>query len=151
MKALAALGIVFLLAAPAAAQESFKQVWVTQADSGEVVRGRLVELSAASLAVLTPDNRRVEIPVDRVLRIEGRGDSVKNGALIGAAVMAGLSLFGCQGTTSAGQCSAFVLANVGVGALMGVGVDALIPGRSTLYSKPATPGRGAGLQLKLRF
>src|SRR5688572_26436911 len=90
------LAAVFL-AAPASAQETFKQVWVTQSDSGDVVRGRMVELSRESLVLLTADNRRVEMPIDRVLRIEARGDSLKNGAAIGAGVMVGLTLLGCAG------------------------------------------------------
>jgi len=77
MRTLALLPLVCLLASPASAQDTFKQVWVTQSDSGEVLRGRIVELSRESLAILTPDNRRVEMPLDRVLRIEARGDSLK--------------------------------------------------------------------------
>ena len=65
-----------------------KQVWITQADSGDIVQGRLVSLSPDSLALLTPDNRRVDIPLDRVLRVETGGDSLKNGAAIGALVRA---------------------------------------------------------------
>src|SRR3954463_2997446 len=34
------------LAAPAAAQDSSRQVWVTQSGSGEIVSGRIVDLSA---------------------------------------------------------------------------------------------------------
>src|SRR3954465_6258037 len=97
MRTLALLPLVCLLASPASAQDTFKQVWVTQSESGEILRGRIVQLSQESLAILTPDNRRVEMPLDRVLRIEARGDSLKNGAAIGAAVLGGRSLLGCQG------------------------------------------------------
>ena len=139
------------LAAPAAAQETFKQVWVTHADSGDVVRGRMVELSAESLTLLTPDNRRVAVPIERVLRIEGHGDSVKNGAAIGAGVMAGLALLTCAGVGDAGGfCARAVLAQTGFGALIGAGVDALNGGRSTLYKK-AAPAKSIGVSFKKRW
>lgn len=144
------LAAVFL-AAPAAAQETFKQVWVTQADSGDVVRGRMVELSRESLVLLTPDNRRVTVPIDRVLRIEGHGDSVKNGAAIGAGVMAGLALLTCAGVGDAGGfCLRAATAQTAFGALMGAGIDALNGGRSTLYKREA-PAKTVGVAFKLKW
>lgn len=152
MRMSAVLLLVCLSAAPAAAQDTFKQVWVTQSDSGEVVRGRIIELSKESLALLTPDNRRVEMPLDRVLRIEARGDSLKNGAAIGAAILGGLSLFSCQGATSGGQCAAIAVTNIGMGAIIGVGIDAMNAGRSVLYRKPAaSAGPKAALNVRIRF
>src|SRR6185436_17892998 len=105
MRALASIMIVLALAAPAAAQDTFKQVWVTQSSSGEVVHGRIVDLSPESLTILTADNRRVDMPLDRVLRIEARGDSLKNGAVIGALVLGTLVALACGGIAgTAGQC-----------------------------------------------
>ena len=138
---------------PAAAQERFKDVWVTQSDSGDILRGRIVDLSGESLAILTPDNRRVEVPLSRILRIEGQGDSLKNGAIIGAAVLGGLSFAACQGVSGGGQCATVLLFNTAFGGLMGAGLDALNGGRSTLYSRPAatSPGKTAGVKFRLRF
>ena len=87
--------LALLVASPAAAQDRFKDVWVTQSHTGDILRGRLVDLSGSSLAILTPDNRRVEMPLDRILRIEVHGDSLKNGAVIGATIMGGTMLFAC--------------------------------------------------------
>ena len=164
MRTLTAFVFVLTLAAPVSAQDTFKQVWVTQADSGEVVRGRLIALTGDSLAMLTPDNRRVEMRLDRVLRIETRGDSLRNGAIIGAAIMGGLSVLGCQGLRGGGECVTASIVNTSLGAIIGVGVDALNAGRTAIYAKPAAPakpaavalavapaGKGARLQLKLRF
>jgi hypothetical protein len=153
MRFLMPLLLTVLLAAPVAAQDKFKQVWVTQADSGEVVRGRMVELSGDSLAILTPDNRRVELRLDRVLRIEAHGDSLANGAGIGAAILGGLTLLGCQGLSRGSQCAAATLFNATFGALAGMGIDAMNGGRSTIYSRPAAVKAGpeARVQLKLRF
>ncbi|HET7698240.1 MAG TPA: hypothetical protein VFK57_21170 [Vicinamibacterales bacterium] len=146
---LAALAV----ASPAAAQERLKEVWVSHADSGEVVRGEIVTLSPESLTILTVDQRRVDLPLSRVLRIETRGDSLKNGLVLGAAIMGGLSLVACQGATNAGQCGAIVGFNAGFGALIGAGIDALNGGRSAVYSRPPAPAPGgaAGLQVRLRF
>jgi hypothetical protein len=154
MRTVMCLVIALAAASPAAAQDGFKDVWVTQADSGEVVRGRIVDLSTDSLSILTPDNRRVQLPLGRILRIEARGDSVKNGAIIGAAVMAGLSLFACQGLDSGGaQCVTAAAVNIAFGGAIGAGIDAMNGGRSTLYSRPAPikPATAGGVQVRLRF
>jgi len=154
MRALASIMIVLALAAPAAAQDTFKQVWVTQSSSGDVVHGRIVDLSPESLTILTADNRRVDMPLDRVLRIEAHGDSLKNGAAIGAVVLGGIVALACGGSAgTAGQCVTAVALDAGMGALIGAGLDALNGGRSTLYSRPAAAPAGAtaSLKLKLKF
>ena len=153
MRMLVVLSAICLLASPASAQEKFKKVWVTHTDSGNVVAGRIVELSKDSLALLTPQNQRVEMPLDRVLRIEAEGDSLKNGAIIGAAVMGALTLAACS-NLSAGECARVAPFQIALGALIGTGVDALNGGRSVLYSRPvavSAPGKTAGLRFKLRF
>jgi hypothetical protein len=153
MKVFAFLPVVCLLAAPAMAQEKSRQVWVTHSDSGGMVTGRIVELSKESIAILTPEHQRVEIPVDRVLRIEAQGDSLKNGAVIGAAVMGALTLAACA-NLSAGECARVAPFQIALGALIGTGLDALNGGRSVIYSRPArvqTAGATTGIQFKLRF
>jgi hypothetical protein len=145
-----ALVLMLVGAGSAGAQESFKQVWVTQADTGQVLQGRILELSHDSLSLLLQDNRRVDVPIDRVLRIEARGDSLKNGAAIGAVVFGGLAALGCAAAAGGAYCITPVAINIGLGALVGAGVDAMNGGRSTLYSKgPRAPA--ASLQFKLRF
>jgi hypothetical protein len=138
-----------------------KQVWITQSDTGEVLRGRLVELSPASLALLTSDNRRLEIPLDRVLRVETGGDSLKNGAAIGAVVMGGLVLATCAAWGDGGGCVVAAAVDAGVGALIGAGVDAMIEGRTAIYSRGAAlpaakpgggdKGRAASIGFRIRF
>ena len=99
------LMVLILAARRPPPREAYKQVWVTQSDSGEVLRGRMLRLSGETLALLTPDNRRVEVPLDHVLRIEVHGDSLKNGATIGAIVMGGLTGIGCAAVQRASQCA----------------------------------------------
>jgi hypothetical protein len=144
---------VLVLASPVAAQD-YRQVWVTQSGSGEVVHGRILDLSEDTVALMTGDHARVELPIDRVLRIEVRGDSVKNGAAIGAAVMGGLGLLTCAEYHNGGACAVGVTLNTILGGFIGAGIDAMNPGRTTIYSKPAAPaatGPAARVQFKLRF
>jgi fermentation-respiration switch protein FrsA (DUF1100 family) len=145
-------------AAPALLRHTGEEVIVTQSASGQELRGHIVELSPTTLAMLV-DGKRMEVPIERVLRIEGQNDSVKNGAAIGAAVMGGLTVLGCgQSLGRSGVCVTAAILYTGMGALMGAGVDALHKGRTTIYSKPAAvalavapAGKGARLQLKLSF
>ncbi len=163
-----ALVVGFLLPAAALAQDrttrpvpplrTSEEVIVTQSSSGQELRGYLVQLSPTTLAILVGGNR-VEVPIESVLRIEGRNDSVKNGAAIGAGIMGGLSALGCAlGYGGAAVCVTTSIVYTGLGALTGAGVDALHKGRTTIYSKPAVvapavapAGKGARLQFKLRF
>lgn len=160
-KAALCLIAVLLAAGTASAQEKLKQVWVMQTESGEVVRGSLVELSPASLALMTRDNRRIEIPMDRVLRIETGGDSLKNGAAIGALVVGGLVGATCASWGGGGECVAAVAFDAGLGALVGAGIDAMVEGRTAIYSRgAATPasqatagdkGKAASIGFRIRF
>jgi len=153
MKVLAFVAVACLLAAPVSAQDKSRQVWVTHADSGGTVTGRIVELSKDSLAMLTPENQRVDIPLDRVLRIEAKGDSLKNGALIGAAVFSVLSFTACA-NVPAGDCARMAPFQILLGAVIGTGIDAMNGGRSVIYSRAAraqAAGTTTGVQFKLRF
>src|SRR5687767_15858858 len=68
--------------------------------SGAETRGRLLSITPAAIAIDVDGSQRTFAPAD-VVKIDRRGDSLKNGALIGA------------------------------------GIDALIPGRTRLW--PAKP------------
>jgi hypothetical protein len=126
---------------PLAAAE---EVIVTHAGSGQELRGRLVELSPASLAILVA-GQRVDIPMEDVLRIDARGDSVKDGAIIGAAVMAGLTGLSCAAVDDAEYCVTALILNTGFGALMGAGIDALHKGRTPIYIKAGKTSGAVGL------
>ena len=148
---------VALLAAPAAPAlggqlpvkpHGGEDVIVTQSSSGEELRGRLVELSPTTLAILV-DGRRVEVPAENVLRIDVRGDSVKNGAIIGAAIMGGLTGVACAAFADTASCVTGFVFNTGIGALAGAGIDAMHKGRNPIYIKAAK--HEAGLQVRLRF
>src|SRR3954471_14724080 len=93
-----ALMLSFAAASASAHQHPAKghgeEVIVTQSPSGAELRGRLLELTPESLTILV-DGRRMDVPIDRVLRIETMRDSLKNGALIGAAVLGGWCAIVC--------------------------------------------------------
>jgi hypothetical protein len=126
------------------------RILVKQTLSGEELRGRLIELSPETLSLLV-HNQRVDLPMDRVLRVDATRDSVLNGALIGAAVLGGLCALNCgQGLNSTDDLSMVVLANAGWGALFGALIDLKIEGRTPIYIKPAAKS-GAALQVAIRF
>ena len=108
-----------------------------------------MDLSPTSLAILV-EGRRVDVPIDNVLRIDTTHDSLKNGAIIGAGVAGGLAALACADFGSAAECTAGVLLDAGIGALIGAGIDALHPGRSPIYIKTAGKA-GSALQVRLRF
>src|SRR3954471_19228226 len=105
--------------APASAQDGSKDVWVTQSNSGDVLRGRMVDLSGETLSLLTADHRRIEVPLNNVLRIEARGDSVKNGAIIGAVVMGALGTLSCLAVQTDVRCATPIAIDTIFGGLAG--------------------------------
>jgi hypothetical protein len=144
-------------AKPAPPLKAPEEVIVTQSTSGQELRGFLVELSPTTLAMLV-DGKRVEVPLDRVLRIEGRNDSVKDGAAYGALIAGGLTGLACAQAIGDRYCVTAVLFYTGIGALTGAGIDALHKGRTTIYSKPAAVSlavapapKGARAQLAIRW
>lgn len=140
------------LATPAGAQQpagvwpgfdtsKLQTMFVTDAADDET-SGKLLRIDADSLALLVDGQER---RLDRVTitRIQKR-DSVHNGALIGAAIGVALGLVSagisdCPGTP-AGRCADFRATMVGIStavyAGLGVGVDLIVPGRTTVYRAP---------------
>ena len=118
-------------------QHSGEEVIVTQSTSGQEIRRQIVELSSTTLALLVA-GRRVDVPIENVLRIDGRNDPVGNGAAIGAVTIGGLGALGCfSALGSSGYCVTGALLYAGLGALAGAGIDAMHKGRTTIFSKPS--------------
>jgi len=146
-----------LMAGGAAAQEppppDLTRVFVQVADSGDEIAGHLVSLGPSDVTLLVDGVRR-DVPIDSVLKVQMRGDSVRNGALIGALLAAVGFAFAAAEYGDAVVPGALV--GTAVWASIGAGVDALIPGRTTIYRKTSGEAhRGAGSRpafaLKLRF
>ena len=118
-------------------------VYITENRGQPEWQTRIVGVTASSLAV-SADGVRRELSENNVQRIRRRlPDSRKNGALIGFLVGAAGSTAAAKGLESppgscAGGCLAGnVLYGGGVGALVGLGIDALIQGKKDIYLKDA--------------
>lgn len=114
-------------------------------DTGQETSGTLLRLDTSALVLLTDGTER-RIEASRIRRIEKRGDSLKNGTIIGlvVGVVMGLITSGisdCPGDDPGGSCpgtsAVLFLFSTGVYTAIGTGVDALIPGRTLLYEAPA--------------
>jgi hypothetical protein len=105
---------------------------------GRETSGTLARLSPTSLVIVVNGDER-EIQSAEIGWVEKRGDSLKNGAWIGAVfVAAGTPTDDCS---SSPGC---VIASVALGAAMGAGIGALwdwaMPGRTLVYgTRPRSP------------
>jgi hypothetical protein len=135
---------------PGLATAELSTVYVLD-DTGVEASGRLLRLDPDSLVLLVGDTER-RFDAARVRRIEKRGDSLRNGARIGAIVGAAMGLIAagisdCPGNDPGGSCpgtrAAGVLLSTGAYAAIGTGIDALVVGRTTLYEAPAASPRSA--------
>jgi hypothetical protein len=113
------------------------------------IRGRLVKAGGDTITLVV-DGQPVDVPLARVTRIDLGGDSLANGAAIGAAAMGGWCAAICgQGLTRRGSLPFAVLMNAGLGALIGAGIDALNGRGRPIYIRPAS--RGAMIGMGVRF
>ena len=125
------------------------RVFVQEAGTADPIPGQLARIDASTLTLLV-DGQPHEIPFDRILRIDVPGDSVKNGAIIGAVV--GVVLVALAGGFShdGPETVPLVFWTTTYSALAGAGVDALHVGRSSIYKRPEGMGAGADDQPRLR-
>jgi hypothetical protein len=123
-------------------------------DRGIETSGRLLRLNADSLDLFI-DGAEQRFEAARVKRIQKRGDSLRNGALIGTLVGLAMGLVAggisdCPGEDPGGRCPgarvALVLVSTGMYAAIGTGIDALIVGRTTLYAG-ANMSSAVGLEI----
>ena len=119
-------------------------------DQARELTGRIGELRADALMLLV-DRKRTDVPYDRILRIDRPRDGLSNGALIGFGVGAALGLAAviseesddCEPTGAFFECgdptgAAYLVAPLvlgGIGAGIGVAVDALIRREPNLYRR----------------
>jgi hypothetical protein len=124
--------------------------------NGAEIRGQLLQLGPDTLSLLDKGTVR-DVRLADVARIESRGDSVKNGAIIGAAILGGWCALICpQGLDGYRGQFAYVLAiNTVLGATIGAGIDAMHVGRTTIYEpaeiQSARRSKGVRAFLSKRF
>lgn len=123
-------------------------------DANQETAGRLLRLNPDSLVLLVDGTER-RFEASRVKRLSRHGDSLKNGAYIGAVVgvvqgiLAGgfadcVDDAGRVGSCGAAARVAFAAISTAIYAAIGAGIDALIPGRITLYDASAIQPAAAG-------
>jgi len=148
---------VVLTAGGATAQEApprdLARVYVQLADGGDEIDGHLVSLGPSQITLLVDGVRR-DVSIDSVMKVQTRGDSVKNGALIGALISA--VSFALVASEYGDAVLPGALVGTAAWAAIGAGVDALIPGRTTIYRKTGSDavsasGPRAALAMKFRF
>lgn len=148
---------------PLIAPSSLPKVVLTDLRGAEH-HGRLLRVEPAEVTLVGVDGERI-FKRHEIVQIEKRGDSLRNGAIIGATVgvAAGLLAAGisdCPGVRQdgcAGSRVAMFVTSTAFYTVVGVGIDALVQGRTVLYrahpkvdlSLHAQPGRaGVGLTFK---
>jgi hypothetical protein len=121
----------------------FPSVYVTDA-LGRETKGRLVNWTGSQIVLQTEGGERVFKPGEAV-RLDLRGDSLKNGALIGLTVGVVMGALAGAGCDCGGGDVAIMLFSGGIYTLMGVGIDALVPGRTPMWNagQPAQPAQPA--------
>ena len=115
-------------------------------DAGRKFEGQVAELKGDALT-LRVGRERTDVRYERIVRIERPHDGLGNGALIGLGLGAGLGLLGGLaaagddsgwGSPDAGDVALFGTAVLGgIGAAIGLGLDAAIRREGTLYRRQA--------------
>lgn len=141
-------------------------------ESGRTITARVAAISDSGLT-LQDGSERAEIPYRAIVKIDRPRDRLWDGALGGFAIGAGIGLIGmmaeeepapCQpeqwfcGASFGPPASVVVLMLGGIGAGIGVGVDALIGGKKTLYERgrqvriaPVVGRGGAGARISVMW
>ena len=115
-----------------------RTVWITDA-GGREEKTRIVGVSGDIVTTTAGDDVR-RLRTTDVVRVRVRhSDSLLNGALIGAGAAVASGLFLCRLTEPWENCrdDAGPMFRIGaLGAGVGIGIDALIRGRRTIYEAP---------------
>ena len=118
-------------------------VWITDS-TGREQKARILDMSDDTVTATADEGVR-RLPIRDVLRIRARPpDSLINGALIGAGVAVSSGLALCRLTEPWQNCRDDVGPMLRIGALgagIGIGIDALIRGRRTIYEAASPPVR----------
>ena len=124
-------------------------IWVTDAQ-GREVKGEIVDLAPDSLTLKAGPARRFG-PADATLIRQRRHDPLWNGALIGFAVGGGLGLGmgNFSGSWDWGDAATGAVIFGGIGAGIGVGFDALIPGKKQVVYRAPGPGAASHARLSI--
>jgi hypothetical protein len=111
----------------------------------EQTKGKILSLSPTSIAILTKGERHDLDESDVSEIVQRRQDSLRNGALWGAGVTSVLFGIGlaqvCEGECGSALLVSGILFYGGLGAGIGVGVDALITSQRVIFEKASSSSR----------
>jgi len=117
-------------------------IWVTDAQ-GREVKGRIAAVGTDALTVDGGGSKTFSAGDVRLV-MERRHDSLANGALIGLGVGGIGTGLACLASADEGQdqwCLAAAVVYGGIGAAIGLGIDAVIPGKKVVvYRAPGAAG-----------
>ena len=130
--------------------------------NGNEATGKILDLSSSSLALQIKGSRVEMLEGDVRTILQRRQDSLGNGALWGLGTGASLGFLAGSQFGGPGLGTIVALVYGGVGAGVGVGIDALIAGRQVIYAKPGASSTRVrvspllsrdrhGAQLSVRF
>jgi hypothetical protein len=137
MRSITALRVLLYccVAVPAMAQSTFAGVQVKGGTTlfatdhtGHETKGKLVGLTDSALMLQLKDSTRTFTP-DELALIERKGDSLKNGAIVGVILGVWCAIICGQGLDSPHQLPAAVAKEV----LIPIGIDAAIQGRTKIW------------------
>ena len=124
------------------AQEKPGTGLVVSLKGGEQIECFLKTLSTDTISVITMETKEREIPkiaVQKIVTSEKRSGPLWNGAVIGAAIPATIGIIAVAKYPDNSSGAALGIALMaGLGALIGVGIDAATRGQITLYKAPKT-------------
>ena len=150
------IALLLALASPVGARaqdappEGVEQVLVRR-EGGDELRGQLLRLGPETLTLLV-EGQRIDLPISSVVRMDSGGDPVRNGALIGALIGGGFCALVCgQGVGSAAEVPMAVLVSAVFWGGVGAGIDAMIPGRTTIYRRPPPSRPRAMIAYRVTF
>jgi len=115
-------------------------------DQGQQFNGRIGTMSPNGLTLVV-DGKSVDVPYDRIVRVDRPNDSLANGALIGLGAGAALGLvsvasepdkscfFACTDNKTTSEYVTITLLMGGLGTAVGVGIDALIHRNREIYRR----------------
>ena len=115
--------------------------------SGEQLEATIQEVAADHVRVLTGDGRQIFAQKSEIVRIISgrRHDRLRNGALTGAAIGAGIGILsliyflsesGTNDTDAWGTGGVVTMIGFGSGLFIGAGIDAALKGDLVLYQAP---------------
>jgi hypothetical protein len=139
-------------------------------DQGRETHGKVSAFTQATIDLVNKNGAVTQIPVEHITQIAGEKDGLGNGARLGFAVGGGLGLLGawaashdCTLYSACPKGAGFIVSSVvmlgGMGAAIGVGLDALFHHDNLLYRRASAPhatlspliGRQQGAAVTMRW